>query len=218
MDKFLSDVMYRNIPEAWTKQFINTTDCVHRVFNVLDTDGKILQKENNGNFYPIRSCFLPVEEPDDLKDPQKVIQLVNKVADALWQTIDKKKYKWTKEEELPRIVDYNRDVRTVTNYSDIFAEREDSLTCMALACKQNEVKFSDWIRSDGDDNVYTLFKHGKVDPELVAKWNLPFDSLKNEDKQAYKQYKEATDKNINNLTNRELGPELSQEQSENATT
>lgn len=217
MDRFLADCMYKKIPGPWTAKFLKDTECVHRCFDVLDSTGKPLKKENQGKFYPVKSCFLPVEEPNDLKDKEKVTALVNKVADALWQTIDKQRFKWSKESELPRIFDYDRDVHSVKNYSDIFLNYEDSLICMTLACKENDVKFSDWIRSEGDDNVYTLFKHGKVPPEMVSKWTLPFDRLDNQDKEAYRIYKEKHDKEMEIATKRSLATELSQEGSDNST-
>lgn len=209
-DKFLADIMFRNIPEAQTQKFLLETGCVHRVFTVLDQDGKVLKKENRGKFYPIRSCFIPVEEPTDLNDQDRVISTVSNLADHLWATIDTKRFKFAKEEDLPKIVDYDRDVRTVTNFSDVIETQEDILMCITLSCKMVDMSFGDWIRQDNDDNLYTMFKRGTLDPELAAKWDLPFSKMSNEDKAAYQQYKENADQQLKKLS-RNIGNELENE-------
>lgn len=211
MDKFLGDVFYKRIAEPLVTHFIKETGCIHRCFSVLDNDGEPLKKENKGKFYDVKSCFIPVDDPDDLEGETNVKNLVNKVADNLWSTIDKKRYKYVQEHELPRILDYERDVRTVTNYSDVFSDHEDTLVSMALTCKKYDCTFADWIKSEGDDNVYTIFHRGKVPAEKVAKWNLPFDNLDHSDKKVYQKYQEDMQETLNNLTTRKLTSELEKE-------
>ncbi len=210
MDRFMSNVMFRKVPEPVTNSFLLETGCVHRAFDVLDSEGNVLKKENQGKFWPIKSCFIPVEDPDDLDDEDRVIATVTNFANNLWATIDKKKFAWAKETELPKIVDYERDVTTVTNYSDVMAEPEDILMCMSLSCKHVGIGFKDWLNQEGDDNLYTMFKRGEIQPELAALWELPFSKMSQQDKNAYQQYKERTEQEVKKLA-RKMEGELEKE-------
>ena len=46
----------------------------------------------------------------------------------------------------------------------------------------------EWLKTPGDNNIYSVFHEGKVNFDWFQKRKLPFDCLNNADKAAYKEW------------------------------
>ena len=123
-----------------------------------------------------------------MNSPEKVKNIVANFGLALWKAIDKKTFGFAKFEECPSIRDYDRDVRTVTNYSDIIEGNEDILVVHRLALSKEGLKLKDWLNAEGEDTLYTLFKRGNVPPELVTPYAIPFYKMDPKDQKAFQEW------------------------------
>ena len=190
MDRFLAQTLYKKagVTQETCDTFVKDSKCVHRVLKVKAEDGSTLVKYNDGKFHPVLSAFIPVDDLEDIDTPEKVAAIVSNFGIALWGAIDKNQFGYAKFEETPSVVDYQRDVRTVTNYSDIIENPEDILVVHRLALSKHSLKLKDWLNADGDDNLYSLFKPGKIPYEHVASCALPFHKFTAEDQKAYQEW------------------------------
>lgn len=197
MDAHLENVFFRRgVPSEVTDKFLVDSGCVHRGFYVLDSDGNTFKKCVKGDFYAVRSAFIPVEDPDDLDNATRVTQLVDNFANCLWSTIDKEKYSTVKVDDLPKIQNYERDVRLVTNYADVMEKQEDTVLIMTMACKKFGMTFFDWIHTEDEDNLYTMFHRGQIDPSTALKWRLPFEAMTQQDQTNYRQFNEENQRRL----------------------
>ena len=195
MDRFLADILYNKANETIdTKTFLEITDIVHRVLTVKDENGLTIQHQSkDGKMYPTRAVFLPMDPPG--MDTEEKIQtiLVKTFSPALWNNIDTEAFPWASRDELPRIIDYNRDVITKTCFSDAIVKHEDIIVIARMVLKRDDVSVNEWLMEE-PANFYTLFHELEMSPKDMAKHRIPFTVLSVKDKKAKTEYDAAVEK------------------------
>ena len=189
MDKHIGDIMYKSTKKSIeTKDFLETTEIVHRVVTAKDENGLPIQHASkDGTMYATKGVFLPIQ-PEDMDTEDKIQEiLVNNFGPALWATIDAERFIHAKKKDLPRITDYKRDVITKTVFSDAIINHEDILVIAKMVLKDHNVDLSDWLLEEYG-TLYTLFHEGQLNPKLVTQLNVPFNCLSVNDKRAKTDY------------------------------
>ena len=120
-------------------------------------------------------------EPSDMDTEEKLKAYINDTfMPAFHNGILGTKDPKIQEDQMPRFNDMSQ-VRTVNNWSDAFYSQEDIGIIARLVLGNDDVTLNDWINHE-DDNLYTLFHEGQIDPVTVQQFRLPFDKLSVQDK------------------------------------
>ena len=195
MDRHLSNIMFSKYSDnRSTKTFIDTTGATHRCFDIKVEGGEPLVKYTKSKHtkdatpYPIKAIFIPME-PSDMDTEEKLKAYINDTfMPAFHNGILGTKDPKIQEDQMPRFNDMSQ-VRTVNNWSDAFFSQEDIGIIARLVLGNDDVTLNDWINHE-DDNLYTLFHEGQIDPITVQQFRFPFDKLSVEDKNNYNYFME----------------------------
>ena len=199
-DKFLGDILAKKATEhPKTAEFLNKTGAIPFIIYALDENGNRITKMTRHKFYPIQSAFVPLEDTE-VASEETVKKAVRKVGYEMYKYIqdDLPSYYSNKPDkgasEMPQILDWKRDVRTVSTFSEAIADRMDDKDRKALymtlhlSLKSAESSLNEWSQLQGDNNLYSIFEPGKIDFHWFHKRNLPFECLNNNDKTAFKEW------------------------------
>lgn len=197
-DKHLSDILGKKASEnPKTADFLNKTGAIPYIVYNQDEQGNRVVKMSRKKFYPVASAFIPLEDTD-VANEATVKKTVAKLGYGIFKYLedDLPHYYSNKNDngasEMPVILDWDRDVRTVSTFSEAVTDRMDDdnrkalYMTLHLSLKSADSTLKEWLSLDGDNNIYSIFKPGKVDFHWFNKRNLPFECLNNADKAAYK--------------------------------
>ena len=197
-DKFLGDILAKKASDnPKTAEFLTRTGAIPFIVYAFDENSQRVSKMSRKSFYPIQSAFVPLEDTE--ADNRDIIKkTVSKVGYGIFKYLQDNlpHYYANKNDngasEMPLILNWDRDVRTVSTFSEAIADRMDDpdrkalFMTLHLSLKSAGSSLNEWLTLDGDNNIYSIFEPGKVDFHWFNKRNLPFECLSNADKAAYK--------------------------------
>ena len=181
-----------------TRYFIEKTRCIPFVVYARNESGDMMKKLSQGNHYPIKSAFIPLDT-NELRNQKVIKKLVYDFSMALHQVLkntgmpsyynDRNK---NGAGDFPVIKDWDSEVRYVKTFSEaICMETPNDIygKCLymtvLLPLKNVGLKWDNWFSSSENSNLYSIFPKGRVDFRWIKDWKVPMGCLDNEDKAAY---------------------------------
>ena len=200
-DKWLGNILSKKASESPTTQlFLEKTGAIPFIVYGKDDTGNRINKWNQDSLYPIKSCFIPMDD-EEVDDKEHIEKTVRRVGFEIHNSIqhlptyysnrnDKGAY------EMPFIRDWDTEVRTVTTFHDAIIDRADPCEgktlymVVHLSLKSADNNFLDWLKETGNNNIYSIFHPGHVDFTWFNKYKCPFECLNNHDKAAFNKWLE----------------------------